>query len=248
MYLEMENIAFVVTTQRMEMFYVVREHFRLIWAVESPVDLIILDGMPNIINHIIELRLNQNGMFFLTAGIGLWMIQQSYEIPSCVAKHNNRSPVLPVVSEAPCPNGLIFTSGGAATVCSSSPVCDACQYGSCFSNAASPGGACGDAANNLVCGNVCCECAADKEDADGDATNGCEAEMTVTIQTVDPECGFRSKDGRTCPDFTTCILTNQNFESVRTVWDLSTVNAGPNMLEDKHEVKVGDPYLEFSRS
>ena len=109
---------------------------------------------------------------FLTAGIGLWMIQQSYEIPSCVAKHNNRSPVLPVVSEAPCPNGLIFTSGGAATVCSSSPVCDACQYGSCFSFAAAPGGACGDAANNLVCGSVCCECASDKEDADGDATNG----------------------------------------------------------------------------
>ena len=183
----------------------------------------------------------------VAAGTGLWMIQQSYEIPSCVAKHNNRSPVLPVVSEAPCPNGLLFTSGGAATVCSSSPVCDACQYGSCFSFAAAPGGACGDAANNLVCGNVCCECAADKEDADGDATNGCEAEMTVTIQSVDPECGFRPKDGRTCPNFTTCILTNQNFESVRTVWDLSTVNAGPNMLEDKHEVKVGDPNLEFSR-
>ena len=184
----------------------------------------------------------------VAAGTGLWMIQQSYEIPSCVAKHNNRSPVLPVVSEAPCPNGLIFTSGGAATVCSSSSVCDACQYGSCFSFAAAPGGACGDAANNLVCGSVCCECAADKEDADGDATNGCEAEMTVTIQSVDPECGFRPKDGRTCPDFTTCILTNQNFESVRTVWDLSTVNAGPNMLEDKHEVKVGDPNLGFSRS
>ena len=102
----------------------------------------------------------------VAAGTGLWMIQQSYEIPSCVAKHNNRSPVLPVVSEAPCPNGLIFTAGGAATVCSSSPVCDACQYGSCFSFAAAPGGACGDAANNLVCGSVCCECAADKEDAD----------------------------------------------------------------------------------
>ena len=57
MYLEMGNIASVVTTRRMEILDVVREHFRLIWAVESPVTLIILDGMPNIINHIIELRL-----------------------------------------------------------------------------------------------------------------------------------------------------------------------------------------------
>ena len=168
------------------------------------------------------------------------MIQQSFEMPTCVAMYTNKSPVLPVVSEAPCPNGLVFVSGGAATVCSSNPVCDACQFGSCFSFAATPGGACGDAANNLVCGNLCCECGPDKEDADGDITNGCEADIMITIQStgIGGECGFRPKDERTCPDFDTCILTNKNFESVRTVWDLSTVNVGPNMLEDKHEVKV----------
>ena len=53
----MENIVFVVTIHLMVMQDVVREHFRLIWEVESPVTLIMLDGMMNIINHIIEQRL-----------------------------------------------------------------------------------------------------------------------------------------------------------------------------------------------
>ena len=67
----MENIAFVVTTQRMEMLDVVREHYRLIWAVESPVTLIILDGMPNIINHIIELRLVWDFSFNVETNLGI---------------------------------------------------------------------------------------------------------------------------------------------------------------------------------
>ena len=50
----------------------------------------------------------------VTPGTGLWMIQQSFEIPTCVAMHINKSPVLPIVSEAPCPNGLIFTTGRVA--------------------------------------------------------------------------------------------------------------------------------------
>ena len=53
----MENIVFVVIIHLMVMPDVVREHFRLIWEVESPVTLIMLDGMMNIINHIIEQRL-----------------------------------------------------------------------------------------------------------------------------------------------------------------------------------------------
>ena len=51
------------------MLDVVREHFRLIYAVESPVTLIILDRMPNIINHIIELRLNQNSFNLVSTKI-----------------------------------------------------------------------------------------------------------------------------------------------------------------------------------
>ena len=177
-------------------------------------------------------------------GTGMWMIQRSYEKPSCVAMYSNVSPVAPIVSEAPCPNGMIFKNGGAATVCSSSPLCDSCQYGTCYSFGASVGATCGDAANNLVCGGICCECATGKGDYDGDITNGCEAEATTTTlpPSTTPEalatCDLHyPKHERTCSDFNTCIITASNFELSRTIWDLSTVNALPNMLEDKYEVK-----------
>ena len=77
MHLEMGNIAFVVTTHQMAMWDVVREHFRLIWAVESLVTLIMLDGMLNIINHIIELR-------------NVWYIEETFWGTEIFREHWNK--------------------------------------------------------------------------------------------------------------------------------------------------------------
>ena len=83
------------------------------------------------------------------AGTGLWLIQRAFEKPTCMQMYTNINPVAPVVSTAPCPDGLVFATGGAASTCTSSPLCDSCSLGKCSDYGVSAGQTCGDPANNL---------------------------------------------------------------------------------------------------
>lgn len=182
------------------------------------------------------------------AGTGLWLIQRAFEKPTCMQMYTNINPVAPVVSDAPCPDGLTFINGGAPSVCTSSPLCDDCTMGKCSDYGAAPGQSCGAASNNMMCEATCCVCADGKGNYDGDLTNGCEADATTTttttvatttVQAIETCDNFVPKNTRTCSDFSTCILTRLGFELERTIWDLAgnNANGASNMLEDKHEVK-----------